>query len=261
MNKIINIFSVIILIILIAITSILLYNEDDIIYKVENRLDYIESSKEEDKETGYNTIGWLRVQGTNIDLKVYGMEVDDDGIAGNINFAWNNTSDEVFHNVVNLMGHNILNLSSNPLINKDYFVRFDDLMSYSYIEFAKNNKYIEYSIDGVNHIYKIFAVYIGHTDLTTDASGNYSKKERKSIINRALKNSIYDYDIDVNGSDNLITLETCTRMFGAFDKAQLYVVAREVRKGEKMYNYDVEANKNYDEILEIMKGDRKNEEA
>ena len=70
--------------------------------------------------------------------------------------------------------------------------------------------------------------------------------------------NIYDFDIDVDETDKLITLTTCTRMFGQFDKRQLVVVGRQLRENEKMNNYESKANKNYEEIRKIVEGDETN---
>ena len=252
-NKIVYLIGTLIILIILAAIIYLDSKAKPLIFKVENRINDIEKEqKKEDNKTCYNTIGWLKVQGTNIDIKVINHDNGSCIISSEENYAWEINKEGKFYNVTNIQGHNILNLSSKPLINQEYFVRFDDLMSYSYIEFAKENKYIQYTIEGKNHIYKIFAVYIGHNDLTQFDNSNYNKKTREKIITTAKNNSIYKYDIDVNGNDNLLTLETCTRMFGGYDKSQMYVIAREIREGEYLTNYNVKETSKYKKIKKTM---------
>ena len=66
------------------------------------------------------------------------------------------------------------------------------------------------------------------------------------------------FDIEVDETDKLITLTTCTRMFGQYDKKQLVVVGRQLRENENIDNYDSKANDNYKEIKKILKGDEQN---
>ncbi len=59
-------------------------------------------------------------------------------------FLWNQNKQEKFFNQVSVSGHNILNLSTTPERHLEYFTRFDDLMSFVYDDFVKDNKYIQY---------------------------------------------------------------------------------------------------------------------
>ena len=59
---------------------------------------------------------------------------------------------------------------------------------------------------------------------------------------------IYNYDIDVNSKDKIISLITCTRYFGLYGKTQFRVDARMVRENEKIVKYKIETNQNYDII-------------
>jgi hypothetical protein len=73
------------------------------------------------------------------------------------------------------------------------------------------------------------------------------------------QDSIYDYDVDVNSDDNIISVITCTRFFGIDDKKDFRIVGRLVRDGEKLNNYSVKRNRKYVEIEEKMKGDDEDE--
>lgn len=239
-------------------------NSDKSKFKVENRVSAIKNEKRKDvKESKYETIAWLRVQGTNIDTPVIGYstvlaldEVDKE------NFAWNNVNEEKIFNQVVISGHNILNLSSKPMIGKEYFSRFDDLMAFVYEEFVSENKYIQYTVDGQNYIYKVFAVYFDYSyNMDLRHQGNYTKEEMNNYLEYVAKLNVYDFDIEVDESDRIITLTTCTRMFGPDNKKQIAVVARQVRENEKMNNYESKANEKYKEIKKIVKGDEENAKA
>ena len=235
------------------------YNKE--IYKIESRVENISKEKKKD-EDGYKTIGWLRVQGTNIDTPIINYTTEDGTRLDKENFLWNINGNEKLYNKVNILGHNILNLSSNPLSGKEYFTRFEDLMSFVYPEFVENNKYIQYTIDGEDYVYKIFAVYfIKQYKLDVKNKSNYTEENLDKHIDYIKSESIYDFDVDVNGSDQIISLITCTRMFGPNTSKEFVVTGRLVRDNEKMSNYTFETNANYKEIEEIMEGDDKNEKA
>lgn len=189
------------------------------------------------------TLGWIMVQGTNIDYPVvYETDAVYQGLS---DYTWISSKYVDGENRMAIFGHNILNVSDKPLITDPSHTRFEQLMSFVYEDFAKENLYIQYSHDGGDNLYKIYAV--GFEDADEDLGESYdSNEELRSYISRVKKNSIYDYDIDVKPSDKLITLSTCTRFFGKDEKTTFKVDARKVRDGEKITKYDVQKNRNYD---------------
>ena len=177
-------------------------------------------------------------------------------------YLWNNNNSEKIYNHVVVSGHNILNLSTKPKIGEKYFSRFDELMAFVYEDFAEENKYIQYTIDGQDYIYKVFAVFFEHEYLIDlEPEDNYTKKQTKEYIKQAKQSTIYDYDVDINENDKLITLTTCTRFYGKYNPKQIIVVGRQLREKEKMDNYKVTTNEKYEEIRNIMEGDDKNAQA
>lgn len=238
-------------------------NKNKDIYKIDSRVEKIKSEqKKEKKKAGYKTIAWLKVQGTTIDAPIIGYDnIEAFNSIDKENYLWNNNNNEKLYNQVSISGHNILNLSSNPEIGLEYFSRFDDLMSFVYEDFAKENKYIQYTIDNQDYIYKIFGVFF-EKDYNLDLSykNDYSEEKMDNYIKQIKSSSIYDYEIEVDETDSVITLTTCTRMFGLGDKRQFVVVGRLVRPNEKIDNYEVIANDKYKAIEKIMKGDEQNEQ-
>ena len=155
-----------------------------------------------------------------------------------------------------------LNLSAQPLIGRDYFSRFDDLMAFVYEDFVSENKYIQYTVDGEDYIYKVFAVFFDYNyNLDLRHNGDYTEEEMNEYLKYVNNLNVYDFDVEVDSTDKIITLTTCTRMFGQYEKKQIAVVARQLRKDEKMNNYESKANEKYDEIKKIVEGDGNNEKA
>lgn len=259
-NKKVFIITILLIsLILISITIITSINKKT--YKFDSRIPNIKQEQQKDKQ-GYKTIAWLKVPGTTIDTPVIGYDnIDTLKNIDKENYLWNNINKEKHYNQINIIGHNILNLSSNPKVGEKYFKNFDDLMSFIYYDFAKENKYIQYTINNKDYIYKIFSVYFEKDyNLDLNHNGNYTKAETKSYINKSKELSIYNYEIDVDENDSLITLSTCTRFFGLENKKQFVVVGRLLRENEKIFNYSVTETKNYKEIKNIMKGVEDNNE-
>ena len=155
-----------------------------------------------------------------------------------------------------------MNLSNTPKVGEKYFSRFDDLMAFVYEDFIEDNKYIQYTVNGEDHVYKIFGVFF-EKDYMLDLNVNkdYTKEETKEYIKQINDSSIYNFDVEVDENDSLITLTTCTRIFGKNNQKQFVVVGRLLREDEKMDNYKVTTNDKYKEIKKLMEGDDDNAKA
>jgi hypothetical protein len=228
-------------------------------YKVVNRSKKIVEAKQKNNEYGY-TIGWLKIYDSYIDLPVINITPTekgfDDAYVNLESYAWNMGKTKKFTNRITILGHNILNLSNQPIVGDKDYKRFEDLVNYVYLDFASDHEYIQYTIDDETKVYKVYAVYFtGDLDEMFYSSSDVSRKVRGDLETTQLKNSIYDFNVDVNDNDNILMLNTCTRFFGVHSYSNnLVVAAREVRKGEKFNKYRVIENKNYKEVKNRMKG-------
>jgi sortase B len=230
---------ILILIIIILIFTIFIKNQNNY-YNPSSRVSYLKYTIEDAE-----TVGWIQVQGTTIDYPV--IRETNNAYTSGIDYLWQVNTYSAGENREAIYGHNILNVSSNPIINGEGHTRFEPLMAFVYYDFAKENLYINYTYDGEDHLYKIYAVTFVST---SDESGESFTDDNliKSYIKKAKEESIYDYDVDVDSTDHLISLITCTRYFGLNGKTQFRVDAREVRKNENIDKYSVETNQNYDII-------------
>ena len=59
-----------------------------------------------------------------------------------------------------------------------------------------------------NSIYKVFSVCKMDLDNTT-IKKNFTEKEKKNYIDKFIKKSVYEFDIDINYENSIITLVTC----------------------------------------------------
>lgn len=194
----------------------------------------------------YYKIGWLQVQGTNIDVPI--LDARSSNIDLSYSFGWRSSTYTTGENREVLLGHNVLNVSNQPMLSNEKLQDFESLMSFSYYKFAKDNLYIQYTKNGKDELYLIYA--ISFYDYTYDNSESISdSKKIKEYINDVRKNSIYDYDVEVDSSDTLITVKTCTRYFGLSEKQQFIIDARKVRDNEEIVKYSVKTNDNFEKLI------------
>lgn len=254
-NNIILLILLCILILLLIILSIKKIFFVDKFYKIESRIKNVEKMKSKETDD-YKISGWIRVQGTSIDYPLIGPKSDTSPLPENIEkYAWLESEDFKHHNVVNIQGHNIMNLGSEPILHNSSFTRFEELMDFVYYDFAKDNKYIQLTLDGKEYLYQIFATgFIKGYEYTILPDGEYTNKELIDYIDTVKNNSIYDYNIKVDTDDNFITLATCTR-FNDNKGEMFYVSGRLVKNGERILNYSVVRNKNYEKVGKVLKGD------
>ncbi len=245
-------------VLLLAFLGVVLYKLIFTSYKVTPRTQKI---TEETKKRSEEVIGWIKVQGTNIDYPViYNSEdVDIEREIGD--FAWMNTKIDKLTNRPIIYGHNLRNISSHPDITNKGHTRFEQLLSFLYPSFVKNNKYIQFTIDGKDYVYKIFSISIAEIkDINIDMS-SLTKKEMKEYIAKSKKDSYFKFNVDVDTNDGIITLVTCTRFFGPNTGYDFKIDARLVRNGEMLSNYGFKEKNNYKTIDKILKGDEANEKA
>lgn len=231
------------LLIILILISFFFFNKEKGYYQYESRVKNVKNTTIANSKS----IGWIQVQGTTIDSPV--INETEEAYQSGENYLWRTSYYVEGNNRETIYGHNILNVSPEPIINGKNHTNFEPLMAFVYEEFAKKNLYINYTYGGKNHLYKIYGVRFDYGYNANYLS--YSDEEKvTAYINNVRKNSIYDYDIEVNNSDHLISLITCTRYFGINGKTQFIIDAREIRDNEKNEWYFVETNKNYDIIKE-----------
>lgn len=221
-------------------------------YQIQDRVNSIESFKGIDDE---KPLGWLRVQGTNIDFPILYYYDLNDVSDSTYELGWTYTNDKTIAQKTTIFSHNVLNVSNKPLIADSNHKRFEQLLSFVYTDFVKNNKYIQYTIDGKNYLYKIYAISFQEEANLDFKNSSFSKDDLNKYIDSAKKNSYFDFDIDVNEDDKLITLVTCTRFFGDTTKYSFVVDARLVRDSESIRNYKLKETNKYQSIKKILEGD------
>ncbi len=243
------------IIIFVILLGIWLFLRKKTIYEISPRVENIASENEKYADTNNEVLGWIRVQGTDIDYPVLDILLEDDQM--NVNYAWKNTEEkEVLEDHTIVYGHNIKNVSSHPLIKSEDHFRFEQLLGFVYYDYAKENLYIQYSTQKEDYLFQIYAISFFNTgDIIID------EMDKKEYIERSKEDSFYQYDVDVDENDPLITLVTCTRFYGYNKSYQFKIDGRLLREGERATTFSVEKNLQvYEEIEQKLKEVQEDEE-
>ena len=257
-KKKVHIIAVLLFLSVALIMSMIFVTRQEIIFTSEDRTEEFQAAIKEFEEQ--NVVGWIRVQGTNIDIPVLGFEGWMDLSSETANFAWKNTLPDETHNRIVIEGHNIRNVSSNPMIGNENHSRFEQLKSFVYEDFARENLYIEYFDGEEKHIYAIYGIGFIPYSANRPFAFDMTRAEKRELIEFVRENSYFEFDIEVTEEDRLLTLITCTRMFGSTTRYSFVVNARRLRSNEQPVRYDMRVRDNYEILLEAMRGDGNNEE-
>lgn len=146
-------------------------------------------------------------------------------------------------------------LSSNTVIyghsmdDNPSSVKFSQLKKYTDIEFLKNHPYIYLTTPEDKLTFKIFAVMYTDTNFIYNyvdfPAGPQKDVKLMDVVNEAKNRSQFDIDVDVNEDDKIITLSTCTYIYGSREDQRFVVMGRLTRPDEEMAA-TVSAEKNED---------------
>ncbi len=207
------------------------------------------------KAINSDVVGWLKIPNTNINYPVvvgpdnlyynslgYYKEYSRNGVIWADSYTKFGNSSQISQNTV-LYGHNWTNVSANPRIGNSNDVMFAQLTAFHHLNFAKVTPYIHYSTSSEEMLWKVFAVFY------TEESFNYIESDPGAaglqyIIDEAKLRSRHNYSVDVNSSDKILTLSTCTRAYGQTSKQRFVVMARLMRPGETVTEVNIVSNPN-----------------
>lgn len=141
--------------------------------------------------------------------------------------------DGTSRNIV-VYGHNWSNLrapfdiGSNPK-----HTMFAQLQSYTDKKFLTEHPYVYFSTGQMEGIWKVFAV--GYTEVKSTFAyntPNLTKDDFTALIEEWKNRSMFDISTEVDSSDRIITMSTCTRAYDAGSNQRFVVVARLLRSDE-----------------------------
>lgn len=188
--------------------------------------------------------GWITISGTNINYPVMHTDKmkgsDDYYLRTDFNKKYSRYG-SIFAERTNNLGYmteskNITLYGHNM---KDDSTMFGQLLRYSNLEFYKKHPLITFDTLYRDGKWKIFSVII--TNSTPEENNGYVFDYRKSDFtsdeqflywaNEVKKRSIINTPVQIEASDEILTLQTCTY---EFDNARYVVFARRVRSGESL---------------------------
>ena len=211
------------------------------------------------KQINSDVKAWLKVPGTNInypvlqsapgydphyylDKNIYRQTSRDGVIYAGSTAKFGSGKSGLSKNTV-MFGHNWTNVSANPRIGNASDVMFAQLTAYHHLNFAKAYPYIWFSTESTEMKWVVFAAF--YTDVSfMYIDPNPTDANHAAVISGAKARSRHIFDVDVNSSDRIITLSTCTRAYGQSDKQRFVVMARQLRDGETLTGVNVTTNPN-----------------
>lgn len=216
--------------------------------KIEHKLESRVKTLKEHQDQDENVLSWIQVEGTNIDYPVlYSPSVDKSEI--DYDYAWSNYKEDPISYRTVLYGHNILNVSNKPLIASPFHRRFEQLLGFVYLDFAKENQFIEYTVGDKDYVFQIFSVAFVEDD-KLDRSNLTMDTKREEYIQTSLSDSFFEYDVDVSKEDYLLSLITCTRFFGADKDIAFKIDAKLIRDGSSQKYTSIKTKEKYAVLIE-----------
>ena len=161
------------------------------------------------KDTNKEVIGWLIVDGTNINYPIVQTEDNDYYLKHNINqkkttegwpfMDYRNDKNMTDNNTI-LYGHNLLNKTNFGSVSNIFTKKWQTGSNHKIIYITENKKYI----------YEVFSIY--YSEPVTDylQTSFYDDNSYIEFLNNLKKKSKYNFKVNVTSSDKIITLSTCT---------------------------------------------------
>ncbi len=214
------------------------------------------------KSVNADTIGWLSIPNTNIDFAVVQSSQSNPHYYSTRDYYKNYTakgasiwadawctfgSKSNLKNNTILYGHNWTNCWRPTRIGYSGDKWFAQLAAYDNLSFAQQNPYISFSLNGEPMFWQIFAVSYVKEDWEYTSGKTYIDENANpsTLANQAKRRSIFNFDTPVGAGDKILTLSTCTRVYGKRDDIRFVVFAKLINQTENLPAVTVTKNQNY----------------
>ena len=206
----------IVLISIIAICAYKIYDKTAEYKKADESYEQIRLEKKNennnnlyDKYEDYR--GWIKVDNTNIDYPIVQGKDNSFYLDKDINKNYV-SSGSIFMNYLN-NGFNDENtvLFGHHMRNKTMFAQ---LTKFKDKDFFNQNNLIKIEDENNTYTYEVFSVYVADLNNKDYLKVNFNnEQDKENYINYIKNRSLYKKDIEVNSSDDIITLYTCSYEF------------------------------------------------
>lgn len=173
-------------------------------------------------------VGWINVPGTNIDYPF--VQTKDN------KFYLNHSFDKKYNDAGWIFldyRNDINNLSKNNIIYGH--ARIDKTMFGSLRNTLKkewfnniNNRIVKISTPKQNTLWQVFSIYHIKTEPYYIAVNFNNENDFQKYIDKSLKRSVYNFNVNINTSDTILTLSTC---YGENEKLVLHakLIKKEIK--------------------------------
>ena len=186
-------------------------NETDITGTKTERMLQLEELQKENEEI----IGWLEIEGTNINYPVLQASDNDYYLTHNYKKEKSSTG-SIFLD----KDFDLINGSSNYLIyghRSKSGLMFEDLMKYAKEDFYKEHTKVKFTTNKDDSLYEILSVFYSRVYYKSEKNvfryyyfvNANNEQEYNDFVNNAKKVSLYDTDVTANYGEQLLTLSTC----------------------------------------------------
>lgn len=160
------------------------------------------------KAINSEVLGWIHIDGTNIDYP-FAQTTDNEKYIRQTIYGTANAAGSIF------VDCNVQNpfYTENTIIhghNQRNKQMFHDLVNYEDSTYLENHPVVMIYLENETRIYQIFSCYITQNVSITYDCHYDSEGEYQSYLEQITDWSLYDTGISVSTSDEIITLSTCT---------------------------------------------------
>ncbi|HHT96503.1 MAG TPA: class B sortase [Clostridiales bacterium] len=187
--------------------------------------------------------GWIRIPDSNIDYPVLQSSIDNPEYYLKKNFyKGNNRAGSIFLDVKSSIEENTNNLvlHGHNMVSTDNMFHY--LIKYNNLDYYKQRPVITFDTLYQKNEWKIIALFKTNGSSKKEPLFDYTKStftdksEYMNFLYQIMIRSIFDYKIDLNEDDQILTLSTCSY---EVDNYRTVIVARKVRENESS---DVDVN-------------------
>lgn len=160
------------------------------------------------KQQNNDTIGWLKVNGTNIDYPVVQSTNNDYYLTHAFNKNYNEAGWVFADYRNNLVDDKNLIIYGHARLNLTMFGTLKNVIKpFWYTD--SNNYLINFSMQKYNTVWRVFSTYTINNENYYITTNFDSSEEYLKILNTLKTRSVYDYGTSININDRILTLSTC----------------------------------------------------